>query len=144
MTFRTSIRLSAVAAALVTVLVIAPAASAATDPTPGFLLPRSAPPTPVDPHGVQARLAAQQVTLPSPAANGTRIESSVPAVPDRVDGIGTARGPQVVQVSAPAESSGSFNWTDAAIGAAFLVAAALLAAFTFTSAGRRRGLALPS
>jgi hypothetical protein len=140
MTLRTTIRISTVAAALVTVLAIAPAASAASTGH-GWVLRRSAPTT-ADPHGTQARYDAQRVTLP--ASSTQAVEPA--AVPDRVDGIGTARGPQVVQVSAAPTGNDSLSWAEAAIGGAFLLGASLLAAFAFMTmrARRQAGLVLPS
>ena len=138
MTLRTSIRLSAASAALAAVLVIAPAASASSDGHT-FVLRRSAP-TVVVPHGAHRntfvlRRSAPIVVFP---------QAGVPAVPDRIDGIGSARGPQVVQVPS-AEGGTSFDWSDALIGGAFLLGALLLVAFTAASIGRRRGgLAMPS
>jgi hypothetical protein len=118
MTLRTSIRLPIVATALAAVLVIVPNASASFDPGSH----RNAPVV-VDPHGTQAG-----------------ITPSVPSVPDRTDLLGTSRGPQVVQVPLATTNDGGLSWTNAAIGAAFLLAASLLAAYAFMSAtGRRRG-----
>jgi hypothetical protein len=141
MTFRTSIRFTITAAALAGVLVIAPAASASSHGG-GYVLRRSAP-NGIDPHGMQARYDAQRVTMP---AKGDAITNSVPSVPDRTDGLGTSRGPQVVQLPMAAESNGGISWTDGIIAAALLLGASLLAAFVVMSVrGRGRGgLAMPS
>ena len=145
MTLRTSIRLPIVASALAAVLVIAPAASASA---PGsFVLRRSAPSV-VDPHGTQARYNAQKVMPQTvdPFDHHGSITTSVPSVPDRIDGLGSARGPQVVQLPLATTNDGGLSWTDGAIGAAFLLAALLLVAYAVKSAGGRRrgGLPLPS
>ena len=140
MTFRSSIRFTITAALLAAVLVIAPAASASSHGG-GYVLRRSAP-NGIDPHGRQARYDAQKVVMPP---KGDAITSSVPSVPDRTDGLGTSRGPQVVQLAAAAPSTGGLSWTDGIIAAAFLLGASLLAAFAFMSIrGRRDGLAIPS
>jgi hypothetical protein len=143
MTLRTSIRLPIIASAVAAVLVIAPAASASSDP--GFLLRRSAP-TVIDPHGTQARYNAQKVMpqAANPFAHSGSITAGVPSVPDRVDGLGSARGPQVVQLPVTTTNDGGLSWTDALIGAAFLLAASLLAAYTLMSAGGRRRGGLPT
>lgn len=141
MTFRSSIRFTITAAALASVLVIAPAASASSHGG-GYVLRRSAP-NGIDPHGRQARYDAQRVTMPPKSDS---ITNSVPSVPDRIDGLGTARGPQVVQLPMAAESNGGISWTDGIIAAALLLGASLLAAFAVMSVrGRGRGgLAMPS
>jgi hypothetical protein len=143
MTLRTSIRLPIVASAVAAVLVIAPTASASSDP--GFVLRRSAPNV-VEPHGVQARHNAQKVmpVTVNPFAHSSSITTSVPSVPDRIDGLGSARGPQVVQLPLATTNDGGLSWIDAAIGAAFLLAASLMAAYTVMSAGRRRRGGLPT
>jgi len=162
MTFRFSIRFSITAAVLAAVLVIAPAASASSHGG-GYVLRRSAP-NGIDPHGTQARYDAQQVTVANSVpsvpdrtdglgtsrgpqvAQGDVTANSVPAVPDRTDGLGTSRGPRVVQLPMAADSNGGFSWTDGIIAAAFLLGASLLAAFAVMSVrGRGRGgLAMPS
>jgi len=141
MTFRSSIRFTITAALLAAVLVIAPAASASSHGG-GYVLRRSAP-NGIDPHGRQARYDAQKVVMPS---KGDAIRSSVPSVPDRTDGLGTSRGPQVVQLPVAADGNGGFSWSDGIITAAFLLGASLLAAFAvMTVRGRGRdGLAMPS
>ena len=141
MTFRSSIRFTITAALLAAVLVIAPAASASSHGG-GYVLRRSAP-NGIDPHGRQARYDAQKVVMPS---KGDAITSSVPSVPDRTDGLGTSRGPQVVQLPVAADVNGGFSWSDGIITAAFLLGASLLAAFAvMTVRGRGRdGLAMPS
>jgi hypothetical protein len=142
MTLRTSIHLSAASAALAAVLVIAPAASASSNGE-GFVLRRSAPNV-VLPHGVHRdaqRAIPQSTDWPVQAAP---LVAGVPAVPDRIDRIGTGHGPQVVQVPL-AEDGQGFDWSNAAIGAAFLLGALLLVVFAVMSGGRRRGgLAMPS
>ena len=142
MTFRSSIRFTITAAALAAVLVIAPAASASSHGG-GYVLRRSAP-NGIDPHGRLARYDAPHVTMLG--KGGQTITNSVPSVPDRTDGLGTSRGPQVVQLPVAADSNGGFSWTDGIIAAAFLLGASLLAAFVVMSVrGRGRGgLAMPS
>jgi hypothetical protein len=146
MTFRTSLRFSITASALAAVLAIAPTASARPD-SGSFGLQRSAQNV-VDPHGTQARYNAQKVMPETvdPFDHRGSITASVPSVPDRVDGLGSARGPQVVQLPQATTNDGGLSWTDGAIGAAFLLAALLLVAYTIKSTGGRRrgGLPLPS
>lgn len=126
MTLRTSIRLPIVASAVAAVLVIAPTASASSDP--GSLVLRRSAPNVVAPHGTQARYNAQKVMpqTANPFSHSGSITTSVPSVPDRIDGLGSARGPQVVQLPLATTNDGGLSWTDAAIGAAFLLAAAPL------------------
>jgi hypothetical protein len=144
MTFRTSIRFPIAASALAAVLVIAPTASARPD-SGSFVLPHTAPNV-VDPHGTQARYNAQKEMPPTadPFAHSGSTTASVPSVPDRIDGLGSARGPQVVQLPLATTNDGGPSWTDAAIGAAFLFAASLLAAYAVKSAGGRRRGGLPT
>ncbi|MDQ1633067.1 MAG: hypothetical protein QOC80_3039, partial [Frankiaceae bacterium] len=99
----------------------------------------------VNPHGTQARYNAQKVMpiTANPFAHTGSITASVPSVPDRVDGLGSARGPQVVQLPLATTNDGGLSWADAVIGAAFLLAASLLAAYAIMSAGGRRRGGLP-
>jgi hypothetical protein len=159
MTFRTSLRLSITTSALAAVLAIAPTASAR--PYSGSFLPSPSAPNVVDPHGTQARYNAQKVTPSAadviahrgttpPAADAFAhrgpTSASVPSVPDRTDGLGSSRGPQLVQVPLATASDSGLSWSDALIGGAFLLGASLLAAFAVMSArGRGRGgLQMPS
>jgi hypothetical protein len=142
MNIRTSTRLVTLAATMIAVVAIAPAAQAASHGT--FVLRRSAP-TGIDPHGTQARYNAQRVIYPGGFPIGVVKSTGAPSVPDRVDGLGSVRGPQIVPTPgrAASDSSSSFNWSYAATGAGLLLAAALLAMFTVSAAGRRRGGGIP-
>jgi hypothetical protein len=149
MTFRSSLRFTITAAALAGVLVIAPTASASSHGD-GFVLRRSAPNS-VDPQvnsvpSVPDRTDGLGTSRGPQVVQGDAIANSVPSVPDRTDGLGTSRGPQVVELPVAADSNGGFSWADGVITAAFLLGASLLAAFAVMSVrGRGRGgLAMPS
>ena len=93
----------------------------------------------LDPHGTQARYDAQVSKF---GLFGTAASPSLP--PDRVDQLGTADGPQPVQVATvtPAASSG-FDWAAAITGAGAAIALGLLAlAGVSASRNRRGGVAL--
>jgi hypothetical protein len=87
----------------------------------------------------------QRVIYPGGFPIGVVKSTGAPSVPDRVDGLGSVRGPQIVPTPgrAASDSSSSFNWSYDPMGAGLLLAAALLAMFTVSAAGRRRGGGIP-
>jgi hypothetical protein len=142
MNIRTSTRLITLTATMIAVVAIAPAAQASSDGT--FVLRRSAPPVVIDPHGTQARYNAQRVIFHRGGFLGVVKSTGAPSVPDRVDGIGSARGPQVVQAPGRVTDGGSsFDWSAAALSAGLLLAAVLLVVFTVSAVGGRRNGGIP-
>ena len=155
MTTRTSTRIAGLATALLASLVVAPTAlaiPAAFSVANGKLVLQSDP-APSQPVVVPDRVDKIGILTHGTTGIPDRVDrlgtiagrnTGAQSVPDRVDGLGSVRGPQIVPTPDRVSNGGStLNWSYAAIGAALLMAAALLAVFTASVTGRRRGGGIP-